>query len=1319
MSEVGAISGASAEQMALLEQTAREYGATTRYTASEAAQALKYMALAGWDTQQSIEGLGPILSLAASSGMDLAMASDIVTDYLSAFQLSVEDSAKFVDQMSYAMSHSNTSTEQLGEAYKNCASTAASMKFSVEDTTAALMTMANAGVKGGEAGTTLNTLMTRLATDTKGCATELEEYGVEVYDAEENLNSLSSILSQMILAWDGLTQKQQANLSKMIAGTNQYAGFQTLMSGMSKKAKEAGMSFEDYTKALEECDGTASEMAKTMSNNLTGDLKTLESALDELKLKIYDDAESPIRSVVQTITKDAVPAAEAIISHLDRIIPLLIGAASAMAAYRASMTISKIVKGIAESFGILDKVTKTLTISKTAETAAENLNTVSQTTNAAAATANSAAQTANAAATNSAAAAQTALNTAMKANIVGLVLAGIVALTTAIVSYSAISNTAAQNTNTLNDSQKNYLQTLENTKSRTKENIDKSEEDIKVLNTLKTRYDELREEVKLSTDEKKEFANISQNLANTLGVPLEYLKDTSGAYKDLTKDIDDYISKLQEKVKFEASEENLKAAYGAYNSAAKAIQEYSSQVEEAQKKYDEAKAKLQEYSDYVKNADSIRNSQERLQATTSEEYKAYKKDEKAANDLYDALLRVKNARSDAQIAAIRAAEDVKEYSLAIGSSAQSAEQGFENLINQLTIQKQEDAKSTESGASAYDSYTKAIQEAETTLESMNETEESSADKLTKQNKALLENQIAVKKAREELKQLIQERDSAKPSETSADWYLEQGKLIEDATDKLAELLTAQTELRENISETKKEIKSAGQETEITLETVVNSAENLAKIQKEIDTNGQLSLNTLNSIVKKYPELNSLVNDYINGKKSEADIINALQKAYQNDVDNYNKASKEKLIALDNTNSAISESHRQLINTLKEFYDADLDNFTNLQSAKADIFEKFKLSQAGQKINEYALRIRNGEYYALDWNSLDSDAQNTIQSILSEIGWSYADYQEYVRSGFKNITQQGNSDFGKIIEDAVNAYNSNNPSVNPDDIFRFVSDTSSGSGSSKSGDNPDAFHFWGGGVDVTGSSYAQAYLKWISRMKNLGKLTTEDEIYNLELLLKYEKNTADERYEIEYNLKQAREKLSQEEEKKTQEYQQSLQKKLDLANAAYERLINNRIDLYHQQSDAAKTAADKEIAYIDKVMSKRKEEQADAKRQSEIDKINAQLKYKHLDEISRLELERKRDSLLEEQAEINYERQMNLRKEDISARLEAVQAKNNQAIESLQQAQTWAANYFAAQAGTQTTQQIVNNNNQKQNITLVQNALSDQQIMDRLEKWLFQ
>ena len=286
MSKVQAISGATAEDTDRLTESARQWGRDTKYSATEAGEAFEYMALAGWKTDDMLEGIGGILNLAAASAMDLGTASDIVTDYLTAFGLSAKDAGKFADEMAYAMSHSNTTTEALGEAYKNCAATAASMGYSVEETTAVLMTMANAGVKGGEAGTALNAIMTRLATDTKGCATELSKYGVEVYDAQGNMNSLSSILTGVRCVWNNLTDEQQANLAKTIAGTNQFSALQTIMSGLSDEAIASGMSFSDYAEALQNCDGTASDMAVTMQDNLLGRLTQLKSKLEDVGITI-------------------------------------------------------------------------------------------------------------------------------------------------------------------------------------------------------------------------------------------------------------------------------------------------------------------------------------------------------------------------------------------------------------------------------------------------------------------------------------------------------------------------------------------------------------------------------------------------------------------------------------------------------------------------------------------------------------------------------------------------------------------------------------------------------------------------------------------------------------------------------------------------------------------------------------------------------------------------------------------------------------------------------------------------------------------------
>ena len=325
LSNVQALSGATTEEMTQLEESARKLGSSTIYSATDVSDAFGYMALAGWDAEEMMQGVDGVLNLAAASNMDLAQASDIVTDYLTAFGLEAKDAGGFVDQMAYAMSNSNTDVAQLGEAYKNVAATASSLGYSVEDTTAVLMTMADAGVKGGEAGTGLSAIMTRLATDTKSCASDLEEYGVHVYDAEGNMNDLGSILEGCRGVWNDLSTEEQAAMAKSIAGQSHYSQFATIMAGLQEDADGASSSFRENANALEEVKSASQEgksaaedMASTMQDNLGGDLANLTSAIDEFKLKIFDGIENPMRDIVQFITGSVIPAATQVLQFIQQ-----------------------------------------------------------------------------------------------------------------------------------------------------------------------------------------------------------------------------------------------------------------------------------------------------------------------------------------------------------------------------------------------------------------------------------------------------------------------------------------------------------------------------------------------------------------------------------------------------------------------------------------------------------------------------------------------------------------------------------------------------------------------------------------------------------------------------------------------------------------------------------------------------------------------------------------------------------------------------------------------------------------------------------------
>lgn len=347
MSQVEALSGAPEDQLEALEQKAKELGSSTKFTASDVADGFSYMALAGWDSEEMLSSISGVLNLATAGNMDLAKASDIVTDYLTAFGLSANDAEGFVDQMAYAMSHSNTNVEQLGEAYKNVAATSTQLGYSLEDTTGALMVMANSGIKGGEAGTALSSIMTRLGNNVSGCRDLLKDYGVEVYDSSGNVKSLSSILEGMQGVWGKLSDEQKSNLSYIVAGKTAQSELMTVLS-------DSTGTFNDYTNALKDCDGTAQKMAATMADNLEGDAIALDSAMEGLGISIFDDFENPLRSVTQFITDGVLGPLTSLNEDTGLVTAGITGLTVVLGILAIALGISALISGVQKAMALLN-----------------------------------------------------------------------------------------------------------------------------------------------------------------------------------------------------------------------------------------------------------------------------------------------------------------------------------------------------------------------------------------------------------------------------------------------------------------------------------------------------------------------------------------------------------------------------------------------------------------------------------------------------------------------------------------------------------------------------------------------------------------------------------------------------------------------------------------------------------------------------------------------------------------------------------------------------------------------------------------------------
>ncbi len=605
MSEVQAISGATAAQLDILEQTARKYGASTKFSATEAADALKYMALAGWDVQQSTAALGGILNLAAASGMELAKSSDMVTDYLSAFGMAADQSAYFADLLTYAQGNSNTSAEQLGEAYRNCAANLNAAGQDVETVTSFLEAMANQGKKGSEAGTAMAAIVRDITNKMEDGKIKIGETSIAVQDAAGNFGDLTDILVEVEKATNSMGTAEKAAALSATFTADSINGINLILNeGMDKVS--------GYEQALRSSSGAAADAAKVMSDNLSGDLKNLESAFDELKLKLYDSAETPLRNLVKLIQNEGVAALEGIIKNLNTIIPVIVGAATAMGTLTASLAVSNLVTKLKTAF---DGVT----LSEIAATvAAKGFKGVLD---------------------------------SLKTDPVIALLSIFTSLISILGTVIAMNYGNADSIENSNAKTENYLETLQNLKQQEQERLADIQSERQVLKDLQDEYDNLRNQTNLSADEQAHLDTVANELAKTLGVSAQALKDKNGAYIDITGSVDEYIKKLEEQARLENATAGLKEAYTAYDNAKKACEDYSKEIDEHTEKIGElenslsdAKKAVEDFENsYDENVHQIQfgeNGEEydRLRSAVEENENALKKERDALESANDAWL---------------------------------------------------------------------------------------------------------------------------------------------------------------------------------------------------------------------------------------------------------------------------------------------------------------------------------------------------------------------------------------------------------------------------------------------------------------------------------------------------------------------------------------------------------------------------------------------------------------------------------------------------------------------------------------------------------
>lgn len=346
MSKVSAISGATGSDLDALNQKAQEMGAKTKFSATESAEAFTYMAMAGWKTKDMLQGIDGIMALAAADGLDLATTSDIVTDALTAFGLSADDSGHFADVLAAAASNANTNVSLLGESFKYAAPVAGALGYSAEDTAIALGLMANAGIKGSQGGTALRSSLSRLIKPTDDAAALMEQYGLSMTNADGSMKSLGEVMEMLRTKMGGLSEAEQAQAAATLFG-------QEAMSGMLAVINASDSDYEKLTSAIYGADGAAQQMADTMLDNLSGQLTLLKSALEGLAIQFGEILMPYIKQFVQWLQNLVQKLQEMTPEQKEQIVKW---AAFAAAIGPVLLAVGKLVTGIGNVISVFGKL---------------------------------------------------------------------------------------------------------------------------------------------------------------------------------------------------------------------------------------------------------------------------------------------------------------------------------------------------------------------------------------------------------------------------------------------------------------------------------------------------------------------------------------------------------------------------------------------------------------------------------------------------------------------------------------------------------------------------------------------------------------------------------------------------------------------------------------------------------------------------------------------------------------------------------------------------------------------------------------------------
>lgn len=634
MSKVKAISGASAEDMDKLRNKAKQMGESTVFSASQSADALQYMAMAGWKTEDMLNGLEGIMNLAAASGEDLASTSDIVTDALTAMGYSAGDAGKLADVMAAASSNANTNVAMMGQTFQYAAPIVGALGYKMEDTAVAIGLMANAGIKGEKAGTALRSILTRLSAPPKECATALDTLGISLTDSNGKMKSLDAVMGDLRQAFSKLNETEQTSYAKHIAG-------QEAMSGLLAVVNAAPADFDKLTKAVNNSTGASKEMAATMNDNVNGQITLLKSNIEGKMIKVFEKASGSMKRSIREMGRavdsiDWNKTAKSVGNLSQKFADLI-----TFLVKNAPM-VKTTLKTIAAAMATIFVTNKIATFVKSVQTISPALTAV--------ATKMGILKVA----TDAQTASTLALNTAWLASPITWLVAGIGALGVAMVAYNKHVKNQIEAEYGLTEAQKETIANAKDLKAEY-DNIAKTraennktvESEYKYVRELKTEYNGLIDsngKVKKGYEDRATF--ILNELAKAMGVEVNQIKEQIDANGKLGKSIDDLILKQQAQALLNANEE-------AYNKAiqnrAEALQTYlkaQETVAKAEEKWNKVKKEynltLEQYEGLLKQSPEAANAyylgHKKILAAGEEAKKGFDSAKKGVKDAENAYI---------------------------------------------------------------------------------------------------------------------------------------------------------------------------------------------------------------------------------------------------------------------------------------------------------------------------------------------------------------------------------------------------------------------------------------------------------------------------------------------------------------------------------------------------------------------------------------------------------------------------------------------------------------------------------------------------------